>query len=209
MSHIGLLKKPVLISLVSHAIAIALFNFSFGNRLSVVDFPQVSFLGGLLPHFALKPSALRQGAHQLYRDEGTAFVQPLAAHQEFPGLSNICEKPPVGLMRTFEKIPAVERSRTDYRIPAERQSVVMFHPLLPLYFGLYFADRQTAHIELLYKINSGQKKLISMKRRISSGNLDVDLLAMRYIGHYLFIQRTILPTDNWQTVKIDLSAKDD
>jgi len=47
-----------------------------------------------------------------------------------------------------------------------------------------------------------------IKRKISSGNLEVDLLTMRYIGHYLFIQQKRFTPNNWQTVKIDLSEKE-
>ena len=84
------------------------------------------------------------------------------------------------------------------------------HPLLPHDFALYFKDRQIAHVELEFNfVSSRQPAVAVIKRKISSGNLEVDLLSMRYIGHYLFIQQTKFAPNSWRTVKIDLSAKDD
>ena len=73
---------------------------------------------------------------------------------------------------------------------------------------LYFKDRQLAHIELAFNIISGQKiNPVVVKRKISSGNLEADLLSMRYISHYLYIQQAAFPSDVWQEVKIELSPK--
>ena len=66
------------------------------------------------------------------------------------------------------------------------------------------------HIELVFNlISQGNSKTIVMNRKISSGNLEADLLTKRYLGHYLFVQQGAYPADSWQTVKIDLSAKED
>jgi hypothetical protein len=90
--------------------------------------------------------------------------------------------------------------------PQQKESVLVFHPLLPYQLQLYFKDRQTVHIELMFNIISGREnKAIVVKRKISSGNLEADLLSLRYISHYLFIQRARFQPNNWQTVKIDLS----
>lgn len=84
---------------------------------------------------------------------------------------------------------------------------IIFHPLLPFSFNIYFQDRQVAHVELMFKIIScGIRNSLLVKRKISSGNLDVDLLSMRYIGHYLFIKQNDFIPSEWQTVKIDLAA---
>jgi len=48
---------------------------------------------------------------------------------------------------------------------------------------------------------------ISLRRKISSGNLEADLLSMRYIGHYLFIQQEGFASNVWQTVKIEFSPR--
>lgn len=86
----------------------------------------------------------------------------------------------------------------------------MFYPRLPHYFNLYFRHRQAAHIELMFNISaSATASSIIIKRKISSGNLEVDLLSIRYIGNYLFIEQSRFPHNTWQTVKIDLSTKND
>jgi hypothetical protein len=86
----------------------------------------------------------------------------------------------------------------------------MFYPRLPYHFALYFKDRQTVHIELMFQVISGaQRNSILVKRRVSSGNLEADLLSMRYISRYLFIQQRGFAPNKWQTVKIDLSTAND
>jgi hypothetical protein len=86
----------------------------------------------------------------------------------------------------------------------------MFYPRLPEHFLLFFKDRQVVHIELMYNVAPRYKtNVITLKRKISSGNLEADLLSMRYIEHYLFIGQTKFVKNKWQTVKIDLSAKHD
>ena len=40
-----------------------------------------------------------------------------------------------------------------------------------------------------------------------SGNLEADLLSMRYINHYLSVQQQMFPVNKWQVVKIELSAQ--
>jgi hypothetical protein len=90
----------------------------------------------------------------------------------------------------------------------KKEAVIMFYPQLPYNFLIYFQDRQLVHIELMYNIISRDSaNSIIIKRKISSGNLEVDLLSMRYIGHYLFIQQDAFAPNIWQTVKIDLSTK--
>jgi len=92
--------------------------------------------------------------------------------------------------------------------PKRKDSVIIFHPQLPYDFLLYFKDRQEVHIELLFKISRDlEDRSIVIKRKISSGNLEADLLAMRYIDHYLFLQQARLPLDSWRAVKIDLGLK--
>jgi hypothetical protein len=96
-------------------------------------------------------------------------------------------------------------------LPAQRKdSSIMFHPLLPYQLQLYFKDRQAVHIELQFKIEPGMgRRSIAIRRKISSGNLEADLLSIRYMQHYLFIQQARFSPDTWQTVKIDLTTKND
>jgi hypothetical protein len=93
----------------------------------------------------------------------------------------------------------------------KREPVVLLHPVLPYNVALYFRDRENAHVELLFNINSrGQRNpVILLKRKISSGNLEVDLLTMRYISHYLSIRESDFTPDKWRSIKIELSTKND
>ena len=89
---------------------------------------------------------------------------------------------------------------------ARRTQEILFHPLLPYSFPLYFKDRQVAHVELLFKILQDKlRSYILVKRKISSGNLEVDLLSVRYISHYLFLRQAAFAPGAWQVVKVDLS----
>jgi len=118
-------------------------------------------------------------------------------------------KPQVTLIFNSDKLLFREKPAQKPQVLARKESVIMFYPLLPAYFSLYFQDRQIAHIELLFNVTTTGKASPSViiKRKISSGNLEADLLTMRYIGRYLFIQKTLFMPDNWHTVKIDLSAR--
>ncbi|HTZ10935.1 MAG TPA: hypothetical protein VMD04_00950 [Candidatus Margulisiibacteriota bacterium] len=110
----------------------------------------------------------------------------------------------------FEKAIFAGMKVPDYFIPNKREQAIVFHPLLPYNFNLYFRDRQIAHVELAFNIiSSGERNSIVVKRKISSGNLEVDLLTMRYIEYYLFIQQSRFPLNKWQIARIDLSAKND
>jgi hypothetical protein len=96
----------------------------------------------------------------------------------------------------------------DRFVPKKAEQGIVFHPVLPYDFTLYFRDRQIAHVELSFNIrSSAQRNVIDIKRKASSGNPEVDLLTMRYISRYLSIQQTSFSFDTWQTVKIDLSAE--
>lgn len=91
-----------------------------------------------------------------------------------------------------------------------KEPAIIFHPVLPYDFTLYFKDRQVAHVELMYKVMPQLEGITAMvKRKISSGNLEVDLLSLRYINRYLFMQHTGIIAVDWRTVKIDLSKKND
>jgi len=139
------------------------------------------------------------------------------------------EKPPVSLTFNQEKIAftpleTIGRQEKDNvsltgftreltpisLMSGRKESAIMFYPRLPYHFALYFKDRQTVHIELAFAVISGDKRnSILVKRRISSGNLEADLLSMRYISRYLFMQQRGFVPNKWQTVKIDLSTAND
>ncbi|MDD5255032.1 MAG: hypothetical protein PHR11_03150 [Candidatus Omnitrophica bacterium] len=94
---------------------------------------------------------------------------------------------------------------------ARKEQSVMFYPRLPYQVSLYFKDRQVVHIELMFNVVPESKAGdIFVKRKVSSGNLEADLLSMRYISRYLSVQRMGFAPGSWQSVAIELStAKDD
>jgi hypothetical protein len=124
--------------------------------------------------------------------------------------NNWREKPPLVLAFNPGKGAFIKPVSTFLPV-RKKEPEIIFHPLLPYSFTLYFKDRQIAHVELLFNIvsNKGLRNAAVIKRKISSGNLEVDLLIMRYIEHYLFIQQARFTPNTWQSVKIDLSAKSD
>jgi hypothetical protein len=88
-----------------------------------------------------------------------------------------------------------------------RDSSIMFHPLLPYQFELYFKDRQSVHIELAFRMIPGiDKNSLEIKRKISSGNLEADLLSLRSMHNYLFLQQGKLIPHEWQNVTIELTT---
>jgi hypothetical protein len=114
---------------------------------------------------------------------------------------------PVAVELQAEKKLFLERVPVFNTLPQQRAPVLLFHPLLPYQLQLYFKDRQDVHIELQFKIHETlTRNAIEIKRKISSGNIEADLLSLRYISHYLFIQKGGFQTNQWHPVKIDLST---
>ena len=211
MNFSGQLKKTLLISVFWHLIIFFVFALSFNNHFLKLKFAQVSFLGTILPEIQVsnKSTVDLYAGKKITTGSYKTMVLPnittdnifFTEHYLKPIVHSFHENKPVLLNASQAQIIALSVRR--------KESVLMFYPELPYEFTLYFNDRQTVHIELAYKISmfAGDNKSIAVKRKISSGNLDADLLTMRYIGHYLFIQQNNLSADTWQTVKIDLSAK--
>jgi hypothetical protein len=202
-------KNTVIISSLGHLLVFGMFSFSFySNKPANQDLPLV-FWGQILPKAALdsvKPASITGLAINPKLDN----VLPKILIPE-PSLTiNYSLKPEVVLPISVEK-PAFTPPRVIIDPPPQKKdSSIMFHPLLPYQLQLYFKDRQAVHIELMFNIVTlRDKNSILIKRKISSGNPEVDLLSSRYINHYLFIQQARFSRGNWQTVKIDLSTKND
>lgn len=217
-----LFKRAVSLSLLGHITVFSIFSFSFGNRLPKIDYTRVNFWGALLSRADLIGSRdfnLPQGREISLRRPDTTLSERINKPEHStldyylkpainPAPSQRCG---VNLALSVDKLPYVQKLTTIAFTQKKKAPVIMFYPHLPYHFLLYFKDRQAVHIELMFNIISqvGTNAII-IKRKISSGNLEADLLAMRYIGHYLFIQQASFPIDSWQTVKIDLSeAKSD
>lgn len=205
--------KTVFISLIGHIAVFSIFSLSFGSSVTPLKYSSVTFWGQFLPNSQVTQPIARETVRQLslrgtasQRRSRTELPRPFGARND----SYYYLKPQLILAFNTEKKVFINRPKTILPSSKRKEPVIIFHPLLPYSFLLYFKDRQTAHIELMFKIAPmGLRNSIAVKRKISSGNLEADLLTMRYIGHYLFIQQTGILANNWQTVKIDLSAKND
>lgn len=208
----SIFKKTVILSLLGHLTVLSIFNLSFGNRIPKIDYTCVSFWGQLLnKHELLQPQPKTPGLYGkqlLMRKPDTSILDKVSGDPILP--ASFYLRPPLVLTLSPEKQVLI-KSTSAFLPLKEKEPEIIFHPLLPYSFTLYFKDRQIAHVELLFNIISDKvlQNSTVIKRKISSGNLEADLLIMRYIEHYLFIQQTRFAPNSWQTVKIDLSAKSD
>jgi hypothetical protein len=206
----AMMQKTLLLSFCCHLGVFSLFNFTFGNKLPRENFASISFLGAVLspPDFQ-KTFLINKGKQQIF-NRSLSVLSLQKVNREADTTSSVYIKPQLSLSLSSEKsvfLPKTSAMPPMVKLPP---SVIMLYPRLPQHFLLYFKDRQSAHIELVFNLVSrGRTKAIIMKRKISSGNLEADLLSQRYLGHYLFVQQAAFPQDAWQTVKIDLSAKED
>lgn len=205
------LRNAVLFSVAGHIAFFSLFSVSSGNRLPRADFSSAYFWGRYLQDSqvaSIKASVFKP-----------ALVLPVSSKPDTTALTKRNEdrielpynlKPQICLPFNNEKESYADKP-LDYTFsPKRREPIIVLHPLLPYTFTLYFKDRQVAHVELMFNIaGPREKRAINLKRKISSGNLDADLVTMRYISHYLFIQQASFANDKWQSVKIDLSAEND
>ena len=186
-----------------------LFSFSFNqNSLGNRD-PALVFWGQILPRAALDFQPLIQASGPGISPK----LDTVLSKKNSPGSAlslNYSLKPKVELPFNIEKLSFIPPDIIPEVFLQKKDSPIMFHPLLPYQLQLYFKDRQAVHIELMFNIVSQSgKNSILIKRKISSGNPEADLLSSRNINHYLFIQQARFPRDSWQTVKIDLSPKND
>ncbi len=221
------LGQAIVISLLGHVALFGMFSLSFGPKIPEMNFARVCFWGAILRSSDLMNSRNFDMGHKTGRLTGKSEISALdkinrknllASRDYFPALAgsrpipnnNWREKPPVSLTLNQEKIISMQRLAPISLMPAKKESAIMFYPRLPYYFALYFKDRQTVHIELMFAVISGDKRnSILVKRRVSSGNLEADLLSMRYISRYLFMQQRGFAPNKWQTVEIDLSTAND
>lgn len=204
-------RNPLFISILGHITVFSVFSFSFGSKVPPSNFSGVCSLGTILGRYDLIPVApVNNPAAKRDSDALLGTSLSASARNEYFLSSAYNLKPQVSLAFKEEKPVFSQKISQESFGPKAKEKAIMFYPHLPYNFLFFFKDRQAVHIELMYKVSSLEGvNLITVKRKISSGNLDADLLSMRYIGHYLFLQHAGFPTDNWQTVKIDLSAKND
>lgn len=205
-------KKTLFISALGHIAIFSIFNFSFGHKIPQARYAEVSFWGAILQGTDLayrqnfKPTEIKEIS---IKESGAVTINKTTPERPSVLLGYYL-KPTAFLQLNPDKMIFIQKEPPLLVSPARKAPVIMFYPELPYHFLLYFKDRQVAHIELMYNIISNQKtNSIAIKRKISSGNLEADLLTMRYISHYLFIQQASFAPNEWQAVKIELFPKDD
>jgi hypothetical protein len=203
-------KKTLIFSLFGHIALFSIFSLSFGSRIPHADYAPVNFWGQMGKIELSNPSdTVIRGIKELFiKIPDTPKLNMPTGNPVLSG--NYYLKPAALLSFNIEKEPFTKKASA-LTYPARRKEpVIIFHPLLPYDFTLYFKDRQLAHVELAFNIiSNGKQTSPVIKRKISSGNLEVDLLSMRYISRYLFMQQASFTPNSWRTVKIDLSAQHD
>jgi len=213
--NVSIFRRAIFISLTGHFVILSIFNFSFGKTYpKPKDYASVLFLGQLLGSSQVtKPL-------QLFKNGGSvkkAFFVTKPNDLLFSKVDKASFlyqssylKPHIMLAKNIEKRSLPKNSCPVLISTLRKDPALIFHPVLPYHFTLYFKDRQVAHVELMFNmVSKGPRNSIFLKRKVSSGNLEVDLLIMRYMGHYLFIQQPKFPPNIWRTIKINLSAQDD
>ena len=206
---ITLFKQSIFVSFLGHLAMFGIFAFSFGNKQPNALYSNVYFQGAILSKMDFRPASKLQDARAvLLKRSETFFLDKISKELGTRAGESYYLKPNCRIAFSGAKLlPSMAPSV----IPAgskRRQAVLMLYPALPYNLSLYFKDRQGVHIELMFKmVPSGKTSFIEIKRKISSGNLEADLLSMHYISHYLFIQQARLNPGLWQTVKIDLAPQ--
>ena len=209
----GEFKKGIVISVLWHACIAGVFSFSFGKKIPSPQYASTAFLGAILHPTDLIPGRLPGKRVFIFSHVPLHGAQTEAlnsAKGEYTLMPSYALKPQVTMWSESSK-PSFLPATTMLVSPVKKkEAVIMFYPPLPYHFLLYFKDRQEVHIELLFNlVDSGIASSVTVKRKISSGNLEADLLSMRYISRYLFIEQAKFLPNKWQTVKIDLRPKND
>ncbi len=203
----SLFNTSLAISLATHFCVAGILCVSFGRTFLPPQYGELLFLGRLMKPFDLDVSS--RSGNILPKNIDRSLLGAAQSPVEYD-LVHYAQKPSLDIAGYRQKgnyapLPDIKKP-----VALQRDSVVMLYPQLPYNFLLYFKDRQQVHIELMFKVDSfGKYNAITVMRKISSGNLDVDLLSMRYIDRYLFMQQARLSSGKWQTVKIDLRPRDE
>jgi len=210
LPHQILSKKSLVYSAVGHLAVFSLVAVSFGQKLPGAEsYGRLSFWGGI-------PVSARYNFHSNPVNKikviGDFFRQPQGvaviprARSSAVSVSLGYVKPSLSYGFGLSKGVYIQKSAPERFVRKGAEPNIVFHPILPYGFTLYFKNSQVAHAEVMFKIvASPTGNSIIIKRKISSGNPEVDLLTMRYMSHYLFIQQNRFSPNSWQTVKIDLS----
>ena len=194
-------RRIIFLSVFLHLAAFSLISLSFKYRIEDPGYANLYFLGKI---FTSRDIATIGGINQHKQDNVPVSLPavPLLPSKSYyrPLLAGSIALTKESNIKAGVDVPA--------EFPERKSPGMVFYPVLPYDFALYFNDRQVAHVELKYRAQDAiNPDYISLKRSISSGNLEADLLTMRYIQRHLFIERLRSNPAAWQTVKIDLSSR--
>ncbi|MDD5347749.1 MAG: hypothetical protein PHT59_03955 [Candidatus Omnitrophica bacterium] len=205
------LRKTLFVSLAGHAALCGLFAFSFQKPVFDTPRPAIVYWGNILPQAAFVPGTDQGAARKpITQIPGSLPRLDPAYGPMGQALEPDHRKPYLAAAAADRKPELIQPAQPLAALPSRQDTSITFHPLLPYQLQVYFKDRQAVHIELVFNIAREKgKNTVEIKRKISSGNLEADLLSARYINHYLFIQQSRFAPDQWQTVRIDLSSKHD
>lgn len=205
------LRQAILVSFLWHITLFTMFGFSFGPKATEVNLSRVYFLGSILRVPDLTNSWNFNTGRRIGRVSGKPDIIALnKINREYSLTSISYSKPPISLAFSEGKTTFTEKPSIAPLMVQRKESAIMFYPKLPYNFTLYFKDRQSAHIELDFVVASmGKRSSVIVKRKISSGDLEADLLSMRYINRYISLQQSGFIPNKWQTVKIDLTTVND
>lgn len=208
----SIFKKTICFALLGHIAVFNLFSFSFGKKLLDANYSRVSFWGSVLlnSEFAMEKRSLNQPILKEALAKRAGILLFAKSSQDPPRLVNNYYKPPADLLPVEEKLSFRQIVPLAAFPRIKREPSITLYPNLPYNFLLYFKDRQIVHIELMFNIISqGKTNYIAIKRKVASGNLEADLLSMRYMNHYLSVQQSRFLPNKWQSVKIELSPRND
>lgn len=210
----GALRNALILSLSWHILCAGIFSPTFGPGLDRLHFPEILFLGSILDSDDLRPYQRQDKSIQPSLNPRISQFNLKASVLKDRNGTNLFslikyKRPLFNLNYDKEaKIIALRQSDYDILEGTRRASSLVFYPRLPYSFLIYFKDRQRAHIEFSFYIS--EKGVVTfVDRKITSGNLEVDLLASRYISRHLNLIKGQFPLNSWQTVKIDLTRRDD
>lgn len=202
-------RKAIIISFLGHMTLFGMFSFSFGPGPVELNTSGISFVGPILHgvDFINNRYSYLKSRMEAFSVKSGVLALDKINRDSFLAQDNY-SKPQFLVVSGQDKMAYAQPIIPALVMPARaRQQAIMFYPSLPYHFALYFKDRQAVHIELSFQVASGEKRnSILVKRHISSGNIEADLLSMRYISRYLFIEQKGYAPNKWETVKIDLSA---
>lgn len=202
------LKISLTVSLLSHLFFMGIFEPILGS-IPQKNLPSTFFLGPLLD----KDEVISENRYFKERDLFSLKRFINFRIYSFPSkvkfsFFNISEetKPLTPLVGCHNKLIFRDKILSFDKLK-EKHTSLIFHPYLPYSFTIYFKDRQRAYIEFSFYFSEKGKTLF-INRKITSGNLEADLLALRYVLRCLGLLANQFPKKSWQTVKIELTRSD-